>query len=412
MIEKYEFLHPFVEESKLLEEKKLKILVINYEYPPIGGGGGVICRDIAEEISAMGHKVTVITSEFKGLEKCEIKNRVELIRVPVLFRGKQNTASLPSMLSYVPASISKANELLSKENYDVINTHFAIPSGPAGNSISKKFKVPNVLSIHGGDIFDPSKSMSPHKTIGLKQTVRRMLLNADRVVAQSSDTKRNACTFYNIQREIDIIPLGIKPNKFHEQKRKELGLTDNKIIFVTVGRLIARKNLEELIEIISRVKKDFKCELIIIGDGPEKDNLQQKINNLNLSNEIKLVGRVSEELKFQYLSASDIYLSTAVHEGFGIVFLEAMECGLPVICYDRGGQVDFLKNDETGYLIKLKDIESFYNKLSYLLNNFELKEKMSKNNRELVKKFYINNIAKQYLSIFEQVASVKYLNEA
>jgi glycosyltransferase involved in cell wall biosynthesis len=407
MIEKYEVLDSLVEESKLPTERKLKILVINYEYPPIGGGGGVICRDIAEEISAIGHKVTVVTSEFKGLEKYEIKNGVEILRVPVFFRSKQNTASLPSMLSYVPASVSKANELLSKENYDVINTHFAIPSGPAGNSISRKFKIPNVLSIHGGDIFDPSKSMSPHKTIGLKQTVRRMLLNADRVVAQSSDTKKNASTLYNIQRNIDVVPLGIKPNKFQEKNRKELGLLENKIIFVTVGRLIPRKNLEELIEIVLRMKKNFGCELIIIGDGPEKENLQQIINSLNLSNEIKLVGRVSEELKFQYLSASDVYLSTAIHEGFGIVFLEAMECGLPVICYDRGGQVDFLTSDETGYLIKLKDTESFYNNLTYLLNNVDLKERISMSNRELVKKFYINNIANQYLSIFEQVVSVK-----
>jgi glycosyltransferase involved in cell wall biosynthesis len=407
MIEKYEVLNPLVEETNLLKERLLKILVINYEYPPIGGGGGVICRDIAEEISSMGHKVTVITSEFEGLEKYEIKNGVEIIRVPVFFRSKQNVASLPSMLSYVPSSISRASQFLNKESYDVINTHFAVPSGPAGNFISKKFKIPNILSIHGGDIFDPSKSMSPHKTIGLKQTVRRMLLNADRVVAQSSDTKKNASTFYNIERKIDIIPLGIKPNKFQAKTRKELGLPENKIIFVTVGRLIARKNLEELIDIIGKMKNDFQCELMIVGDGPEKENLQQKINSLNLTNEIKLLGRVSEELKFQYLNASDVYLSTAMHEGFGIVFLEAMECGLPVICYDRGGQIDFLRNDETGYLIKLGDAESFYKKLIYLLNSPNLLEKIGKNNKETVKKFYINNIAKQYLTIFEQAVSIK-----
>ncbi len=76
-----------------------------------------------------------------------------------------------------------------------------------------------------------------------------------------------------------------------------------------------------------------------------------------------MLGRVSEELKFQYLNASDVYFSTAIHEGFGIVFLEAMECGLPVICYNRGGQVDFLSNENTGYLIKLGDADSFYDNL-------------------------------------------------
>lgn len=393
-------------ENNTLEKRNLRILIINYEYPPIGGGGGVICRDIAEEVSAIGHRVTVVTSGFKGLEKYEVKNGVEIVRVPVLFRSKQNTASLPSMLSYVPLSVSKANELLSKESFDIINTHFAIPSGPAGNSISKKFKIPNVLSIHGGDIYDPSKSLSPHKTIGLKQTVRKMLLNSDRVVAQSSDTKKNAEAFYNVQRNIDIIPLGIKPNKFPNKTRRELGLSDDKKIFITVGRLIARKNLEELIHIVSKIKKDFSCELLVIGDGPEKENLQQKINSLNLSGEIKLLGRVSEELKFQYLNISDVYLSTAIHEGFGIVFLEAMECGLPVICYNRGGQIDFLKSGETGYLVKLKDAESFYNSLKNLLTNVNMVEKIGVYNKELVKRFYISNIAKQYLQIFEEVISI------
>lgn len=396
----------FPSKVKTKQERALKILIINYEYPPIGGGGGVICRDIAEEIAKNGHKVTVVTSGFENLDDYSIVNGVEIIRVPVLFRSKQNVASLLSMLSYVPSSISKASEILNKESYDVINTHFAVPSGPAGNSISKKFNIPNVLSIHGGDIFDPSKALSPHKTFGLKQTVRKMLLKADRVVAQSSDTKRNAENYYNVNRNIDIVPLGIKPNSFEKKDRKELGLSDNKKIFVTVGRLIRRKNIEQLIDIFASVRKEFDSELLIIGDGPEKEVLQQKISEMNLSKDVKLTGRVSEELKFQYLKASDIYLSTALHEGFGIVFLEAMECGLPVVCYDRGGQVDFLKSNETGYLIKLNDSKSFYDNLTNLLRDTGLQEKISQKNKELVKKFYIENIAKQYLSIFQQLIHI------
>ena len=388
-----------------MNNKKLKILIVNYEYPPIGGGGGVICKDIAEEISKEGHKITVITSKFTNLLKEETVSGVKIIRVPVLFRKKQNVASILSMLSYLPSSIYFVNRLLKKEKFDVINTHFAIPSGPAGNFISKNKKIPNILSIHGGDIFDPSKSLSPHKTFGLKQTVKKMLLSADKVIAQSSDTQKNAISLYSINRNIEIIPLGIKPNSFINKSRKELGISENKKIFVTVGRLVRRKNLEELLTVFSKVIKKFDCELLIIGDGPEGENLKQKISSLNLQNDVKLLGRVSEELKFQYLNASDVYLSTAIHEGFGIVFLEAMECGLPVICYDRGGQVDFLRNDYTGYLVKLGDADSFYDNLLYLLNHPEMKEKIEIYNKELVKKYYINNIAKQYLNVFYEILS-------
>lgn len=383
--------------------KKLKILVVNYEYPPIGGGGGVICRDIAEEIVNIGHKVTVVTSRFAKLKDEEVNGGVRILRVPVFFRKKQNTASILSMLSYFPYSIFYINKLFKKEDFDIINTHFAIPSGPTGNFVSKSKNVPNVLSIHGGDIFDPSKSLSPHKTLGLKQTVKKMLINADRVVAQSSDTKRNASNLYDIEREIDIIPLGIKPNGFKIKSKTELGLSENKQALITIGRLIKRKNLGELLDILKKIKKESDCELVIVGDGPENENIKQKINSLNLQDDIKLTGRVDEELKFQYLSASDIYVSTAMHEGFGIVFLEAMECGLPVICYNRGGQVDFLRNDETGYLIELGNTDSFFNNLLSLLNSPRKREKIKVYNKELVKKYYINNIAKQYLSIFDEV---------
>ncbi len=138
----------------------MKILIINYEYYPVGGGGGVICKDIAEEIARCGHEVTVVTTHFGNLKKEEVINNVLIIRVPVLFRKKQDVATIFSMLSYYPSCIRKVNHLMKQTQYDIINTHFAVPSGPAGQHISNKYHIPNVLSIHGGDLYDPSKSSS------------------------------------------------------------------------------------------------------------------------------------------------------------------------------------------------------------------------------------------------------------
>ena len=172
----------------------MRILVINYEYPPIGGGGGFVTRDIIEEIIKKGHRVTIITSHYKGLAKQECVNGVDIIRVSVLFRNKIEVANMPSMFCYVPFSIIKSLSKFGRKTFDIINTHFAVPSGPAGYILSKYFDIPNVLSLHGGDIFDPSKSLSPHKTPILSNTVNVMLETADRVVAQTNDTKRNAYT--------------------------------------------------------------------------------------------------------------------------------------------------------------------------------------------------------------------------
>ncbi len=385
----------------------MNILVFNYEYPPIGGGGGVICKDISEELVNQGHKVSVITSLYKDLEIIENINGVEVFRVKVFNRKKQNVASLASMLSYLPSGIKKAGKLLEKNSFDIINTHFAIPTGPVGQHVASKFKIPNVLSIHGGDIYDPSKSLSPHKTPMLKQTVKSILNKADKVVAQSSDTRKNAIEFYNIKREIDIIPLGIKPNQFSKVSRASLDLPDNKFIFCTVGRLVRRKNIPELLEIFNNVKNTLPSKLLIIGDGPELSNLKETVSSLKLNNDVVFLGRVSDKQKFEYLSVSDVYLSTAMHEGFGIVFLEAMECGLPVICYDKGGQIDFLKNGTTGFLIKLGEKKIFQSSLIELLNNKKQMEEIGIFNKSYVKNFYINNIANQYLSLFNQVIQYK-----
>jgi glycosyltransferase involved in cell wall biosynthesis len=383
----------------------MKILVINYEYPPIGGGGGVICKDIAEEIASKGHGVTVLTSHFASLPEQETLNGVTIFRVPVLMRGKKDVASILSMITYVPLCIRKAASLLERERYDVINTHFAIPSGPAGQYISDKYRIPNVLSIHGGDIFDPSKSLSPHDTAGLKQTVRKMLKKADRVVAQSSDTQSNAAKYYGVDRKIDIVPLGIRQATYAIKSRQELGLPADKYVFSTIGRLVKRKNIEDLLSVVKQLQDSTPSLLLIMGDGPEKEFIETGIRDLRLEGVVRLLGRVSEEQKYEYLNASDAYLSTAIHEGFGIVFLEAMECGLPVICYDRGGQRDFLKNGKTGFLVELGNRDGFAASVKGLLNDSGVRAEISAHNRNYVKEFYIENVAQKYLDIFKEAVA-------
>jgi glycosyltransferase involved in cell wall biosynthesis len=380
----------------------MNILVINYEYPPIGGGGGVICKDISEEIASKGHRVTVVTSHYGSLPQHETSNGVTIIRLPVVMRGKVDVASYLSMISYVPLCVWKVSTLLRRERYDVINTHFAVPSGPAGQYISDKYGIPNVLTIHGGDIFDPSKSLSPHDTVGLKQTVRKMLKKADRVIAASSDSKSNAEKYYEVDRKIDIVPLGIRPAAHSTKSRQDLGLPADKYIFSTIGRLVKRKNIEDLLHIIKEIQISTPSVLLIMGDGPEKNFIETRIRDLRIEDSARLLGRVSDEQKYEYLDASDGYLSTAIHEGFGIVFLEAMECGLPVICYDRGGQRDFLKNGRTGYLVELGNKTEFVSRLIKLLESPSLRADIRSHNKEYVKEYYIENVAEKYLSIFRE----------
>jgi glycosyltransferase involved in cell wall biosynthesis len=381
----------------------MKILVINYEYPPIGGGGGFVTRDIIEDIAGKGHEVTVITSHYKGLAKRETVNGVNVIRVPVIFRNKLEVANMPSMFCYLPASTFHGLFKFNQKTFDVINTHFAVPSGPAGYVLSRVFKWPNVLSIHGGDIFDPSKSSSPHNTPVFSNIVTAMLKSADRVVAQSNDTKRNAYTYYKINRPVEVIPLGIKKPMFERKRRSDFDLKEDEIVFCTIGRLVKRKNIDDICSVLSRLKNDYSFKFLIIGDGPERGHLEALKVKLNLDNHVRFLGNVTDEEKFQILELSDFYLSTAQHEGFGLVFLEAMECGLPIVCYDRGGQNDFLISGKTGYLVELGNKDTFRSRIVELINNAELKASMREYNRRLIQNYYISACAERYISLFNDV---------
>ena len=110
---------------------------------------------------------------------------------------------------------------------------------------------------------------------------------------------------------------------------------------------------------------------------------------------------MSDEAKFQVLALADVYVSSSHHEGFGIVFLEGLSQGLPVVCYDNGGQTDYLRDGRTGYLVKAGDLDGLTAKLAALCTDADLRATMSRHNRDYANRFYINACAARYLEIYE-----------
>src|SRR5688572_7177325 len=112
----------------------MKILLCNFEYPPLGGGGGVFTAWLAQEL-AKRHEVTVLTSQAAGTPKDSVQDNVRVVRVPVLFRKQKAVANMASMLAYVPMGILEGFGLTKKNRFDVVNTHFVLPTGPTGHMI-------------------------------------------------------------------------------------------------------------------------------------------------------------------------------------------------------------------------------------------------------------------------------------
>jgi len=375
----------------------MRILFCNYEYPPLGGGGGVINALLAEELAGR-HEVTVLTSRPHGFPACQIESGVRVIRVPVVGRAGNAAASMVSMLAYLPSGIRAGRALLSAERFDVINTHFVLPTGPVGDHLARHFGIPNVLSVHGGDLYDPSKATSPHRHAPLRAWIRRLARRADMVVGQSANTVDNLHRYYDPAIAARCIPLGIRRPAPGAAARGTYNLPAEAPILVTVGRLVARKGLDQLIEVVAELPDAI---LLVIGDGPLMDSLKAAAAARGVGDRIRFLGFVEEQEKPRILAMSDLYVSTSQHEGFGLVYLEGLAAGLPVICYDHGGQGDFLDDGDTGYLVPLNDRAQFTTRCRELIADRPARERMARAGLKRVEDFFVDTCAARYLEAFE-----------
>jgi glycosyltransferase involved in cell wall biosynthesis len=379
----------------------LRILFCNYEYPPLGGGGGVVMAALAREL-ARRHEVTVLTSQACGLAAAESDHGVRVIRVPVFFRKELAVANFPSMLAYLPMATARGMLLAKRGAFDVVNTHFAVPTGPAGQLLAAYHRVPNVLSIHGGDLYDPSKKLSPHRHALLRFAVRRMLLAADTVVGQSRNTVGHVEHIYGVTRPVKLIPLGIdRPPAVAAASREEFGVPRDAFVVVTVGRLVARKSTVQLVKALGASQRTA-AHLLIVGDGPDGPAIRRAASELGIADRVHMLGQVSDAEKYRALAVSDVFASTSQHEGFGLVFLEAMAFGLPVLCYDHGGQTDFLTTGKTGHVLHLNDFEAFTQAIADMHDNSQRRAEMGRYNRTAVEEYFIDRCAERYEAVFRE----------
>ena len=383
----------------------MRILIINYEFPPLGGGGGVFCYQLAKAL-AKKHQVDYLTSRFHNQPKFEIIEGVRVHRVTVLGRKDFSTSTFLSLITFFPSSLLAGLNLFRKNEYDIINAHFVLPSGLSGVILSKFFKVPIVINLHGGDIYDPSKNFSPHRYFVLRKLIKWILKHSEKVLAQSTSIKEIMSYYYNF-RNVDIIPLGIeKPRMNQKITREELGFTDDEIILISVGRLVKRKGFEYAIRAVSRLINNYNIKnikYIIVGDGPERGFLENLAKKLGAVEKVEFMGFVSEEKKYQLLSISDIYVLSSLHEGFGICLLEAMHFGLPIVATNDGGHTDFLTEGRNALLVPIKDDIALAEKIAELIKNESLRKSISQNNKKDVKKYYIEEIAMYYERLFKEI---------
>ena len=388
-----------------MAERQINILVLCYEYPPIGGGGGVGAQQYAEAWAEAGHNVIVLTSWDKGLERRERARGVDVIRVSTFGKRNRATATNFSMLCYLIFGFAYLIFHIGDfRQVEIINTHFAIPTGPLGMAASKLLSVPNVLTIIGGDIYDPTKRSSPHRSSILRFVNRGIINSATSVVAISSDTKKRTEEHYNLKKGkkgIKVINYGFNPPESSHPNRSDLGLNDQNYYLIAVGRLVKRKGFEYLINSLQNLPTEI--HLLIIGDGPLEHELKNVAIQAGVSERVSFLGYQTRQRIWEYLQVADCFVLSSLHEGLGIVVQEAMCAGLPIVATDNGGQVDLIRNGRNGLLVKPMDSLVLATAIEKIYSERDMAAEMGRNNRNDIKRCDMSVNREEYIRLFNNV---------
>ncbi len=378
----------------------MNILIINYEFPPIGGGGGIATYYIARELCRKGHQVRVLTSRFKELRRYEIIEDIQVYRVPVL-RKRRDYCSVLEMASFILSSFPMLLYLLLKTHVDLVHIFFGVPSGPLGYVAKKLFGIPYLIRMGGGDVpgFRPFQYKKLYKM--LTPALNVLWRNADFLVANSDGLREMAIRAFP-DLPVQVIPNGVDVQRFANGQGN---VPDEKVRILFVSRLIMRKGLQFLIDAVPEIQKQVQRPFIIhiVGDGPDKDVLVQKIENLGLREYFRFYGYVEHGKLPEYYLDADLFVLPSLAEGMPNVVLEAMGSGLPVVATHVPGSEELVHHGKNGLLVDVKNSHALAAALSRLIDDRPLREEMGEVSKHIVTQYNWTRIAEQYMKLYERM---------
>jgi phosphatidylinositol alpha-1,6-mannosyltransferase len=368
----------------------VKVLLVNYDYAPLGGCPGRAMKHLVDELSVL-HEVEVITTRGRGQAATEIQGEAKIHRAVVVGGRGGERATLRQMYGFLLGGLLPGVLILRKERCDIINSWGAVPSSALGVYLSRIFKIPHLLTLVGPDVYDPTRRASPDRS-ALRRFFLQAAVDGSRwCTAWSSDVRKRAKSLLTREVPIDVVPVGIPRPDFRAIERMGLGMDREAFYCATADRLIRRKRIDLLFEIFAR-SSDPHLRLLVIGGGPEKQNLGALVKALGLEQRVEMMGTLAEEKRFQYLSSCDAYVSVSAYEGLGLCYLEAMACGLPVLAPVLGGQEDILIHGKTGFALE-PDGDDLLRRINELLDDPEAAIGMRKFNRAHVQPYLASNVA-------------------
>lgn len=371
------------------------ILIVARGYPtkkyPLNG---IFEFDQAKALKNYGHKVVYLSVDLRSIRRIRRFgkfwtniNGIEILNISLPL------GRVPKSLLYFIGKCALLfiyPKLIRKQGVppDIIHAHFS-GLGNIAAVLKKHLKRPLVITEHGSDINNFNIKRS------IKNKVKSAYKNADCLISVSSALKN--MIHYNFNINSIVIPNIVDVNSFNyiDQEKNSM------FTFLSIGNLIQLKAFNVLIKAFYEADFNSSIELKIIGDGPELNSLQNQINYLELNNQVKLLGFLNRNEISKAMQDSDVFVLASRSETFGVVFIEAMAAGLPVIATKCGGPEDFI-NKSNGLLVPVDDVRSLADALQEIYNSIDKYDRKSISN-ECRLKFSPNNIASQLTKVYSDL---------
>lgn len=337
----------------------MKVLMLNYEFPPIGGGASPVSYDIAKRLAERGHNIDVVTMGFDKLPFREKKDGIDIHRVKCI-RSKSMVCHPWEQLSYILSAIVYINKNLCVKEYDLCFAHFIIPTAVISRYLKNKYNLRYIVTAHGSDVIGHNK-----KRFGLLYSIVKgpwkiIVKDADCIIAPSNHLMG---LIQKTQPDSNCvcIPNGVDTAIFenkHIQKKQILVL----------GRLQETKNVETIIRAFSLIN-DNDWKLMICGDGPCMDNLKQLAKDTCQGKDIEFTGWIENksEKHLRILQESAIYVSASLVENCPTSVLEAISCGANVLLSDIPAHRQLVRKVSGDIFFDPDSTEQLLNKLKRLI---------------------------------------------
>ncbi len=413
----------------------MNIAMLSYHTCPLAtlggkdtGGMNVYVRDLTRELGRLGIHVDVFTRSQDEhvphvLHDLGYGNRV--VHVPA---GPENPIEKVNLASYVPEFVKGVKAFAAEKgiHYDVIHSHYWM-SGLAALPLSEAWGgIPIIQMFHTlGEMKNriaqsPAERESPERIAAEK----RILGSVDRVVVATLAEQTQLRFLYKADdRKLEIIPPGVDTSHFYpipaDEAKQFLGLQPEDRMVLFVGRIEPLKGVDTLIRAMACLKlKDHgrPVHLAIIGGEPDADpdqmtaemaRLQKLSDDLCMEKMVVFLGKRGQDTLPYYYSAAEVLVMPSHYESFGMVALEAMACGTPVIASDVGGLGFLVQDGETGYTIPDDEPDLMCEKLSLLLSDGGLRARMGQRAAEVAQSYDWEKIAKQIIGVYNEVTGVK-----